>query len=143
MSEKVYQDAGWLDKKYNEEGLTQSEMAEIADTTQKTISTWLIKTGVKEKADRASGSERKNGACKNPATFGTYHDSTGGAYERWQDSENKAVKVHRLLAVAEYGFDAVKDLDVHHKREIPWLNYHDNIELVSRKEHQRLHNRKD
>ena len=55
--------------------------------------------------------------------------------ERWE------CKHHRLIAVAEYGFDAVADSYVHHKIPIPWLNYRENLEVFdSHSEHAKHHN---
>ena len=73
-------------------------------------------------------------------------------YERWTtsvDGTGHNVAVHRLLAVAEYGFDAVSDMDVHHGNggghlppcEIPWANWPGNLELVSNSAHISYHKR--
>lgn len=51
----------------------------------------------------------------------------------------KGVLVHRLLAVAEYGYDEVCDNVVHHKNGIKWDNRPDNIEVMGRSEHAKLH----
>jgi hypothetical protein len=55
------------------------------------------------------------------------------------DGEMNSVKHHRLIAVAEWGFDAVKGKVVHHKKNIPWLNYADNLEVMTRSEHSKHH----
>jgi transcriptional regulator with PAS, ATPase and Fis domain len=47
--------------------------------------------------------------------------------------------IHRLVAVAEYGFDAVVENHVHHKNHIPWDNRPSNLELMSQEEHYRYH----
>ena len=58
------------------------------------------------------------------------------SYER----ERWACKHHRLIAVAEYGFDAVADSYVHHKISVPWLNYRENLEVFdSHSEHAKHH----
>jgi hypothetical protein len=71
-----------------------------------------------------------------------YHTDHYG-YERWRhmiDYEQNYVAVHRLLAVAELGFDAVtSDIDVHHSNGIPWDNRPGNIELVPKGDHAALH----
>lgn len=51
----------------------------------------------------------------------------------------KGVLVHRLLAVSEYGIEEVKDKVVHHKNGIKWDNRPDNIEVMNRAEHTKLH----
>lgn len=52
---------------------------------------------------------------------------------------NEKVYHHRLLAVAKYGIDAVTDMNVHHKNEIPWDNRMENITLIPHDEHRRKH----
>lgn len=141
MSEKLYRNEDWLREKYVKQNLSQEEMAQIAECGQKTISRWLLKTGVKEKRKAPCGKDRENGICKTPATFGTYtfHDSEG-AYEYWHGGKgNDMVSVHRLLAVSKYGFEAVKDKVVHHDNNISWDNRSENIEIMTASEHMKLH----
>lgn len=45
------------------------------------------------------------------------------------------VLVHRLSAVAWFGFDAVVDKDIHHRIPIPWLNIECNLLPLPRTEH--------
>jgi len=54
--------------------------------------------------------------------------------------EGASFPVHRLLAVAEFGTEAVKDQHVHHKNEIPWDNRPENLELLTPAEHASHHN---
>jgi len=61
-------------------------------------------------------------------------------YEIWEPRSSdcdpaSSVLHHRLLAVAEYGFDAVVDKQVHHKNGIPWDNRPENIEPISQRDH--------
>jgi len=51
----------------------------------------------------------------------------------------KGVLVHRLLAVSEYGYEKVCNNVVHHKNEVKWDNRPDNIEVMSRTVHAKLH----
>jgi len=64
-------------------------------------------------------------------------------YESWRANYNNGetdyVKVHRLLAVAKYGFDEVADMHVHHLNNIPWLNTYSNITLETPEDHAREH----
>lgn len=69
-----------------------------------------------------------------------HHDSSG--YERWvhtYNGEQAEVSVHRLLAVSEFGFDAVADKQVHHEKPIPWFNTPDNIISLTKRQHLALH----
>lgn len=73
-----------------------------------------------------------------PATYTS--DMRG--YQEWRttiDRETKHAYVHRLLAVAEYGFDAVESMEVHHKNGIKWDNRPDNIELMDPTDHRQTH----
>jgi len=49
--------------------------------------------------------------------------------------------VHRLAAVAWFGFDAVKNKHVHHKNGIPWDNRECNLEPISPEEHNTIHHK--
>lgn len=63
-------------------------------------------------------------------------------YERIRttiDGEECDVLHHRLLAVAEWGIDAVEDSIVHHKNGVKWDNRPENIELMNQSEHAALH----
>lgn len=55
------------------------------------------------------------------------------------NGERQRCYMHRLLAVAKYGFGAVKGKDVHHKNGLRWDNRPDNIELIDKQEHGRMH----
>lgn len=60
-------------------------------------------------------------------------------YEHWK-SGHRSVLVHRLLAVAEWGFDAVADRIVHHCPGIPWDNRPSTLQFFeSHREHMRFH----
>ena len=70
-----------------------------------------------------------------PVTYWTQKNEYGG-YEKahgnrqlesgeWVNTGQ--VPVHRLCAVAWFGFDAVAGSDVHHRVPIPWLNVESNL----------------
>lgn len=48
-------------------------------------------------------------------------------------------KHHRLLAVAEFGFEAIKDKVIHHKNNHRWDNRPANIEPMTHSEHAQTH----
>ena len=56
-------------------------------------------------------------------------------WRSWNHDGEEILYVHRLLAVAKYGFDAVSDKHVHHKNKITWDNRFDNIEIKDEHEH--------
>lgn len=48
--------------------------------------------------------------------------------------------IHRLVAVAEYGFDAVtSDKDVHHEISVPWYNSGENLVVEDAYTHRVAH----
>lgn len=55
------------------------------------------------------------------------------------DGERVAIGLHRLLAIAEFGYEAVKGKDIHHKNGIKWDNRPGNIEPVTKSEHGKIH----
>lgn len=130
MSGTKYKDEKWLRQKYVDEGLSMSQIADVCGCSYGTIYYWMNKCGI----DRRKQPQEqlltpyttKDGYVRVDVTMG---------------GEKKAVPIHRLLAVAEHGFDAVKGNDVHHQNEIPWDNRPDNIELLSREDHAGHHNR--
>lgn len=67
--------------------------------------------------------------------------TSGEGYEYFvEERGGTPVYVHRLVAVAEFGFDAVtSDEDVHHEISVPWLNYGENLEVENWREHRCAH----
>ena len=123
---KKWKQEDWLREKYYGEGLSMREMAELQDTSSSNIRRWMERHGI----DRRDATNR-------PATF--MHVK---GYPTWQCARNREyVKVHRLLAVAKYGFDSVKGMDVHHKNGVRWDNRMENITLMTPGEHVRHHNK--
>lgn len=71
-----------------------------------------------------------------------YSTITPRGYERLitcEDGKPVYCYAHRLLAVAKYGFEAVKGMDVHHKNGCKFDNRIENIELLTHEEHTRHH----
>ena len=57
------------------------------------------------------------------------------------DGQTHYYAVHKLVAIAEFGLDAVAGKIVHHKNGIPWDNRPSNLELLDdQSEHAKLHN---
>jgi hypothetical protein len=88
---------------------------------------------------RSNSKAQKLVANKKPAHFRTV---PGAGYESWyhdHDNEQKIVQVHRLVAVAEYGFSSVAGKVVHHKNNIPWDNRPENLRLMTDSAHKSMH----
>lgn len=110
--------------------LTLAEIGELAGKSAGAIHHQMSKHGI-ETAGRGE---------RNKVPYANFYTQQNG-YEVW-DCESGTLPVHRLLAVSEYGFEAV-DGDVHHDIPIPWLNTPDNITPMSRTEHIREHSEFD
>lgn len=134
-SETPYRDADTMRGLYVDEGLTMNEIADKLDCGVATVSRWIDKHGI-ESRSRAEVNARA--AASRPAHFRTNNRGR----EVWIDNTNgdyNIVQVHRLLAVAEYGIDAVVDNHIHHEENIPWLNTPDNIIPKDPSDHLRDH----
>jgi DNA-binding XRE family transcriptional regulator len=141
MSDKTidHTDKDTLEYLYAERGMTQSEIAEISEVNQPTIGYHIRKHGIETRD--SSDYEPPNKKAR-----ATFHTRSEDGYECWaawyrpEDSVER-VRVHRLLAVAEYGYDAVVGKDIHHKNEIPWDNRPENITPMDKAEHIGHHHR--
>jgi hypothetical protein len=146
-----YQNGDWLEQKYVDERMSTAEIGELCDCSKETIRRWLSSHGIetRTKSEAAKIRAKKyphttNAGAKALSRNRSVHPNVfthkQNGYERVQCGVNKEqVSLHRLLAVAEYGFDAVTDKVVHHKSNIPWDNRPDNIELMDAGEHSSHH----
>lgn len=131
--EEPHRDSNTLRRLYWEEDLTLREIGDRLGTSGTTVYREMVRRGIPR---RRPGARVKPYAsfCTNPHT----------GYERWNartDDDEVWVLVHRLLAVAEHGFDEVCDKHVHHRNEIPWDNRPENLEVMTPSEHSRHHAR--
>ena len=128
----------WLREKYHTEKMTVTEMADEADVTEATIVRQMQKNGVESRPNYVSH------VLRNPGAGFVQADARG--YEMIKHSVGDHTynfPLHRLLAIAKYGYDEVKDSVVHHKNGLEWGNWHENIELFdSQEEHARHHGEK-
>ena len=127
--EKPYTDAERLRRLYWGEGLSMDQVAERLGTEKDRIDYWM---GVHDIDTRRAYAEQD---------FASLRVDKDG-YRRWRvyhDGDYHGVAVHRLAAVAEYGFSRVAGRDVHHKNGVPWDNRPANLEPMDPSEHRRLH----
>lgn len=125
--EQPYHDKEVMEFLYLEEEMAQTAMSNLFGCSQSSIGTWLEK----HKIPKRSFSEalRVNRRDHVPV------QTTSHGYVAWWEKSH-TVYVHRLLAVAEHGFDAVtSDHDIHHKNGIKWDNRPDNIEVRTHADH--------
>lgn len=120
---------------YYGERMSMSEVADELGCAVSTLHKWMGRHGI-ERRDQYD--EAVRAVRSRPVMFET--DRQG--YEQWRGETCDGtfrVSVHRLLAVAENGVDAVADNIVHHRNGIRWDNRPSNLETMSREEHNRLH----
>jgi transcriptional regulator with XRE-family HTH domain len=126
---KKYRDEEWLHEKYVDEGLTQSEISELAGCGQHTISRWLREHNINTRDKSEYITHPFVG--EHPKGYMEARCQAGGTDDRFY--------IHRLIAVSKYGFDAVCGMDVHHKSGHGLDNRHENIELRSPEGHMSEH----
>ena len=128
MTEKAYRNEAVLRRQYCESEMTVEEIANVHDVAPATIHVWVNRHGL----------PKRRGQTVNRAAYVTKERGYGAWGARYNGGMDW-VYVHRLLAVALYGFDEVADNVVHHKNGVKWDNRHENIEVMSLGEHTSLH----
>lgn len=130
-----YKDAERIKELYYGEQLSMRDVARELDCSLNALQRWMNRFGIER---RSNENPPKSEWLQKPPKFTT--DTNG--YEihrvRYGDVDEKAL-LHRLLAVAEYGFDAVKGKEVHHKSRVEWDNRPSNLELLTPSEHKSIH----
>lgn len=124
---------GELERLYHGEKLTQVEIGDRFGVGQPTVSKWMSELGVGTRSNSLQVSMAKPGVG-----FGTKKDG----YEKVRVSDggrDPIAYIHRLVAAAEYGFDAIEGMHVHHTNGIPWDNRPGNLQVVTNSEHGQLH----
>lgn len=130
-----YRDPNWLRDRYWSDMMSTTEIANMCDVSQSTICEYMDMFDIKMR-------DRSESKVNYYIKKSTVPIGISGGYRYWMHcfrQDRETVAIHRLLAVAEYGFDEVKDQEVHHVNRIPWDNRPENIELLSEEEHGRLH----
>lgn len=135
-------DRPWTDRElikhlYKDRRMSAESIADELDCGATTIRMWLEKHGIEK---RSMSEAVRLGYGNHPKEVPLHVKKTGAV--RWNYSykgEKRTVFVHRLLAVAIWGFEAVRDHDVHHKNEVRWDNRPGNLELMEHGEHSSHH----
>lgn len=130
---RPWRDEAILRELYEKRGLSLEQTADRLGCSYSTVRKWIHSHDITITDARGGGDVPDD----HPVTFRSYNVNAG-LYEKWTHRQ-QFVPHHRLLAVAKYGFDAVRGMDVHHKNRIPWDNRPDNIELLTPEEHGRVH----
>ncbi|UPM45316.1 HNH endonuclease [Halocatena salina] len=119
-----YRDRMLLYDLYETQEKTIPDIAEELDCSETTVRNYLRRFGILDPLD-------------SPAYYTTRPDG----YDCWL-VDGHTILVHRLVAVAEYGIDAVAEAVVHHKNTHKWDNRPENLlPCDSRARHRREHSR--
>jgi len=142
MSDSPWQDKEKLQELYYNRGLSLYEIAEKLGCSQPTVKNWMDRYDL----ERRSVSEALSGKRSNKANY-KHPLRDNEQYPCWQASDGKydveKVYVHRLLAVAEYGFGELEGKEVHHKNGVKWDNRPSNIAPIDQSSHRRIHLQQD
>jgi hypothetical protein len=135
--EYPYRDRELMETLYVEEELSQNEISAILDCSSGSVANWLERHGIESR----SLSDAISLSYEEPYDIPFWtHNTKGHVFAK---SGDDLLTVHRLQAVAYWGFDDVADKHVHHKNGIPWDNRKENFLLVTNEEHQRIHKKFD
>jgi transposase-like protein/predicted DNA-binding protein YlxM (UPF0122 family) len=134
--EHPHRDEDLLRTLYYEEELSTPEVAAVLDCSTGAVTDWMDRHGI-EKRSLADAQSIKKGGRSDLYVY----TNTGKGYERFK-SHDDVVLHHRLLAVAYYGLDAVREMQIHHKNRIHWDNRPENIELIEAGDHSIIHSQK-
>lgn len=132
--EVPWRDEEKIRRLYCDEKLTMQEIADRFDVGIDAIHRSIEDFGIESRSHNEGG--RKSSGWVERVTYYTKSDG----YEVAQDGyAKKSIKLHRLVAVAEFGIEAVTHNLVHHKNGITWDNRPENLEVMSRPEHCKHH----
>jgi len=116
---------------YHEEGLSLSEIGDTLDCGQTTVLYWMDKHDIQR---RKANDEKPPAYCV---------ERGWPVWSHRIDGIHRTVRVHRLIAVAYHGFEAVAGMDVHHKNGVRWDNRPTNLTPIDHGEHTSLHRQRD
>lgn len=125
------EDEPWKDKEtlldlYHSQNMNMKEVAEELGCTAMSVHKYLHKYDIQVRSPKHTRAE---------VPLCNQYDG----YVSWSHG-GKTVFVHRLAAVAWYGFESVSDRVVHHENGVKYDNRESNLEPMTRAEHRRVHN---
>lgn len=126
-----WQDSELINRLYHEEEMSGPEIADELGCSVAPIYERIDKT-------RSTAEANQIWSWKLPPNIRVGMDG----YEYFQTKihgESVRFSHHRLLAVSEYGLEAIADKVVHHKNGVPWDNRPSNLEIMTQSRHVREH----
>jgi hypothetical protein len=139
MGSKPWHDKKTLEKMYYEQNMNLKDMAEHFDCSRPTIAYWMDKHDLER---RPPATERDWSGSKSPRWVPYARlDQGPSGHEQWRSraDDRCVVAVHRLAAVAWFGYETVVESHIHHKNGIPWDNRKENLEPMNPSEHKSMH----
>jgi len=134
-----WRDEETLREEYVHKQRPSTELAEEWGCTHSTVTRWLRKYGLSKYGQLPKftlgprkAEERLDGSRHSTATY-EYLETHSA------DGSVSRTRHHRLLAVAEWGLNAIRGKEVHHQNNIPWDNRLNNLELLTPEEHAQEH----
>ena len=135
QADRPWHDKELLRRMYFDREMSQADIAEEFDTVSCVISDWFIRHNIETPSYAEAGQIARR---VNRAFF--YTDKSGYELAGSRVGENTySVPIHRLVAVAEEGYDSVAGDVVHHENEIPWDNRPSNLTVMDELEHRNMH----
>lgn len=126
-----YKNEEWLHREYVKNGRTLKNIAEECGCTFQNISYYCDKFDI---------DTRDTGDPTYPPNHRFHPQYDCEEIRTVVDGTQHTIQVHRLIAVAIYGFDTVTESDdIHHKSGHGLDNRHENLIPLSRSQHLRIH----
>jgi hypothetical protein len=128
---EAWKDKELVNRLYHQRNMSAYEIADKLGCSYQPIYERIDKT-------RSQSNAMSISHAKKP----THYRTGENGYEEWKcntNGEQKTVLVHRLVAVAEYGFDEVSGKVIHHDNRIPWDNRPDNLKPMTDSNHKAKH----
>jgi len=154
QAEGKHKDEEWLREKYIDEKRSTNDIANECGVGKTTVLYWLDKFNIERRSNQEAVKQSWQDADERREEIGevfaeaneklhpfVFTKKSGYVLAGSSDGQggSELVRIHRLLAAAEYGTDSVRDKVVHHKNGIKWDNRPENIELMDADEHSRHH----
>lgn len=131
-TETPWRDESLLQELYWEQNLSTNEIADELGCHQRTVWKWMDRFEIPRRSAYEAATNRR----LHPAVFiDRGYVVCASNYRGASDS----VGIHRLVMVAEHGFDAVTGKHVHHQNGVRFDNRTTNLELLPRGEHAQRH----
>ncbi len=128
-------DGDWLMAEYLEKERTAPDIAEEIGCSEHAVLNAVEKQGIPK---HSQGISKKSIHPSFDYNKGYLRVSSHN-YDNGKQTGTDTVRIHRLVAIAKYGFDKVMDNIVHHKNGVKWDNRPENLEVMSQSEHMKEH----